>query len=293
MSREADRAPLPPAMTQPRHVSTPHLFMKKVPKPLKVGAVARLLGISAAMIRSWEALGLTTPERSPGRYRLYTEYDLRILRRAVHLRRAKGLNAPAILMQLNQEGMLRDRTGAQPKKEPSVGPILRRLRFQRGTSLSTVAQAVGVSKGFLSNLERSRCRASDKVLGGLARYYRVTGLSLAHPADCAKPLLTPKDRKTLRGMSGVHVELLALGATAIEPHLFRIDPRAGVREAYGHEGEEFVFLIRGRLEIEMGGRKFQLQTGDAFSFHSKTPHRWRNPGNTKTIALWITTPAGF
>ena len=92
---------------------------------------------------------------------------------------------------------------------------------------------------------------------------------------------------------GVDVELLALGATAIEPQLFRIDPGARVREAYGHDGEEFVFLIRGRLEIEMDGREFQLQTGDAFSFNSQTPHRWRNPGKTKTIALWITTPAKF
>jgi len=267
--------------------------MKRVSRPLKVGAVARLLGISAAMIRSWEVLGLTTPERSQGRYRLYTKHDLRVLRRAVHLRKAKGLNAPAILMQLHQEGMLRDRTGAPPQKESPVGPILRRLRCQRGTSLSTVAQAVGVSKGFLSNLERSRCRASDKILRGLARYYRVNGLSLAEPAECAKPLLTPGDRKTLHGLPGVHVELLALGATAIEPHLFRIDPGAGVRQAYGHEGEEFVFVIRGRLEIEIGGRQFQLQTGDAFSFHSETPHRWRNPGKIKTIALWTTTPAGF
>ena len=267
--------------------------MKKVAKPLKVGAVARLLGVSAAMIRSWEVLGLATPGRTQGRYRLYTENDVRVLRRAVHLRKAKGLNAPAILMQLNQEGMLKDRTGTLTNKESSVGPILRRLRFQRGTSLSSVAEAVGVSKGFLSNLERSRCRASINVLRGLARYYRVTGLSLVDPVDSAKPLLTPLDRKTLRGLPGVHVELLAFGSTAIEPHLFRIDPGAGVREAYGHEGEEFVFLIRGRLEIEMGGRQFQLRTGDAFSFNSKTPHRWRNPGKTKTIALWITTPAGF
>lgn len=243
------------------------------------------------MIRSWEVLGLTTPARSQGRYRLYTENDLQVLRRAIHLRKAKGLNAPAILMQLNQEGLLKDPTGTLARKESSVGPILRRLRFQRGTSLSAVAKAVGVSKGFLSNLERSRCHASNKILRGLARYYRVTDLMA--PVKCAGPLLTPRDRKTLRGMPGVHVELLALGAIAIEPHLFRIAPGAGVSEAYGHEGEEFVYVIRGHLEIEMGRRQFQLQTGDAFSFNSKAPHRWRNPGSAKMIALWITTPAGF
>jgi transcriptional regulator with XRE-family HTH domain len=267
--------------------------MKKAAKTLRVGAVARRLGVSAAMIRSWEVLGLTAPARSQGRYRLYTENDLRVLRRATHLRKAKGLNDPAILLQLNQEGMLRDRACTVPKKEPPVGPILRRLRFQHGASLTAVAQAVGVSKGFLSNLERSRCRASSKILRGLARYYRVTDFSLADPVKSAGPHLTPRDRKTLRGMPGVHVERLAFGAISIEPHLFRIDPGAGGVRAYGHEGEEFIYVIRGRLEIDTGGRTFQLQTSDAFSFNSKTPHRWRNPGNTKTLALWITTPAGF
>jgi len=267
--------------------------MKKVPKPLKVGAVARLLGISAAMIRSWEALGLTTPARSQSRYRLYTEDDLRVLRRAVHLRKAKRLNTPAILMQLNQEGMLKDRAGCRREKESSPSHILRRLRLQRGISLARVAQAIGVSKGFLSNVERSRCHASIKVLADLARYYRVAGFSSAEPFRSRGPLLTARDRKTLRGMPGVHVQLLALGTIAIEPQLFHIDPGAGISQAYGHEGEEFIFIFRGRLEIEMDGRKFQLQAGDSFSINSQTPHCWRNPGQTRTVALWITTPAKF
>jgi len=265
---------------------TPH-------KPLRVGAVARRLGVSTAMIRSWEVLGLTTPARSRASYRLYTEDDLRVLRRATHLRKAKGLNAPAILMQLDQEGMLKNRAASRPEKKSSPGPILRRLRLQRGVALSTVAHAVGVSKGYLSNLERSRCHASIKVLGDLARYYRVTGFSSAQPLTTSGPHLTARDRKTLRGMPGVHVQLLAFGTTAIEPQLFHIDPGAGIGQPYGHEGEEFIFIIRGRLKIEMDGREFQLHPGDSFSINSTTPHRWRNPGQTKTVALWITTPPKF
>ncbi len=263
--------------------------MQPVQQQLRVGAVARRLGVSAAMIRSWEVLGLTTPARSQARYRLYTEEDVRILRRATHLRKAKRLNTPAILMQLNQEGMLKDGAATGPPKEPSLGPVLRRLRLQRGISLFTVAQAIGVSKGFLSNLERSRCRASAKVLGDLARYYRVAGFSMAEALHCTGPLLTARDRKTLRGMPGVDVQLLASGTIAIEPQLFHIDPGAGIGQAYGHQGEEFIFIIRGCLEIEIDGRKFQLQAGDSFSINSNTPHRWRNPGPIKTVALWIAT----
>ena len=267
--------------------------MKRVHKPLKVGAVARRLGISAAMVRSWEVLGLTTPARSRSSYRLYSEDDVRVLRRATHLRKAKGLNTPAILMQLSQEGMLKDRTGSRPRQDSSPGPIVRQLRLQRGISLSAVAQAIGVSKGFLSNLERSRCQASTKVMSDLARYYRVTGFSLIESCQPSGPLLTARDRKILSGMPGVQVEQLAFGRIAIEPQLFHIDPGAGTQQAYGHGGEEFVFIIRGQLKIEMDGREFQLKAGDSFSINSKTPHRWRNPGQTKTLALWISTPAKF
>ena len=70
---------------------------RKVGEALKVGAVAERLGVSASMVRLWEKLGLASPARSQSKYRLYTNDDLRVLRRAIYLRRVQGLNAPAIL----------------------------------------------------------------------------------------------------------------------------------------------------------------------------------------------------
>src|SRR5271168_4587883 len=82
---------------------------RKVGETLKVGAAAERLGVSASMLRSWERLGLTEPSRSQSKYRLYTNDDLRVLRRAIYLRRVKRLNAPAILSQLKREGLLNHR----------------------------------------------------------------------------------------------------------------------------------------------------------------------------------------
>ena len=82
---------------------------------LKVGAVAQRLGVSASMVRSWEKLGLAKPARSQSKYRLYTNDDLRVLRRAIYLRRVQGLNAPAILNQLKQEGLLNHRERGRRK----------------------------------------------------------------------------------------------------------------------------------------------------------------------------------
>ncbi len=265
---------------------------RKVGEALKVGAVAQRLGVSASMVRSWEKLGLASPARSRSRYRLYTNDDLRILRRAIYLRRVQGLNAPAILNQLRQEGLLNHRE-APPTEQSPIGPRFRKLRLQRGESLATVANAVGVSIGFLSNLERSQSGASIGIMRKLAQYYGLNILDLFHPIDVSGPLVRPEDRKSLEGGPGVRMELLASGKITMEPHLFRVAPGAGSGDAYAHEGEEFLYLILGKLDIELSGEKYQLRAGDSFYFNSRAEHRWSNPGSCETLILWINTPPTF
>jgi len=265
----------------------------KVGEALKVGAVAERLGVSASMVRSWEKLGLASPARSQSKYRLYTNDDLRVLRRAIYLRRVRGLNAPAILDQLKQEGVLNHRAAGPAEEPSSIGPRFRKLRLRRGESLATVANAVGVSIGFLSNLERSQSGASIGIMHKLAHYYGLNILDLFNPIDGTGPLVRPQDRKSLEGGPGVHMELLASGKITMEPHLFRVAPGAGSGESYSHEGEEFLYLVRGRLDIVLDSKEFQLRAGDSFYFSSKTQHRWVNPGKIETIILWINTPPTF
>src|SRR5256885_11329089 len=64
---------------------------------LKIGDVARMVGVSPSVIRSWESLGLTRPRRTASKYRLYEPDDVKLLKRARFLRRVRGLNAPAII----------------------------------------------------------------------------------------------------------------------------------------------------------------------------------------------------
>src|SRR5437667_3929202 len=81
------------------------------PKPyFKIGDVARLLGVSPSVIRSWESLGLTRPRRTASKYRLYTPDDVKLLKRARFLRRVRGLNAPAIVQTLKREGRVHTKT---------------------------------------------------------------------------------------------------------------------------------------------------------------------------------------
>src|SRR6202049_2664629 len=180
---------------------------------LKIGDVARLVGISPSAIRGWEALGLTRPQRTKSRYRLYTNDDVRLLKKARYLRKVRGLNAAAIVQMLKREGAIKPDAGSGVA---SVGPRLRRLRAKRGVNLAEVAAAAGISIGFLSALERSQMSASVGTLRRLARYYRTNILDFFDATELNTRLVRLPNRKVLEAGPGVRMELLAWGNKVME-----------------------------------------------------------------------------
>jgi len=257
---------------------------------LRISEVARRVGISSSALRAWEALGLVSPHRTESRYRLYAEADIRLLQRAVFLRRARGLNPAAIVHVLKRQGVV----SPPAESAPLPGQRFRRLRTRRGLSLAQVARATKVSVGFLSALERGQMRSSISTLRRIARFYRTNILSLFETAAENPRLVRPGQRKILETTPGVRMELLAWGQTAMEPHLFRIKPGGGSGESYSHEGEEFLHVLRGEFEIWLNSKEhYRLKPGDSLYFESSTPHRWRNPGRSETWLLWVNTPPTF
>ena len=257
---------------------------------LRISEVARRLGISSSALRAWEALGLLRPQRTQSRYRLYGESDVRLLQRAIFLRRARGLNPPAIVHVLKRQGIV------SPPAEGTLGPgqRFRRLRVRRGLSLAQVAKATGVSVGFLSALERGQMRSSVATLRRIARFYRTNILSLCETAGDNPRLVRPSERKALETTPDVRMELLAWGNTAMEPRLFRVKPGGGSGESYSHEGEEFLHVLRGDFEMWLNKTEhYRLKPGDSLYFESSTPHRWKNPGRKEAWVLWINTPPAF
>jgi DNA-binding transcriptional MerR regulator/quercetin dioxygenase-like cupin family protein len=257
---------------------------------LKIGDVAKKVGVSPSVIRSWESLGLTRPRRTESKYRLYSAEDVRLLTRARFLRKVRGLNAAAIVQLLKREGKV---TAAGDGNAGAIGAHLRQLRARRKLSLAQVAQAVGISVGFLSALERSQMTGSVGTLRKLARFYKTNILDFYDASGASGRHVRPAERKVLEAGEGVRMELLAWGNTVMEPHLFRVAPEAGSGDSYAHEGEEFIYVLRGDLEISLEGKRYVLRPGDSFYFESATPHSWKNPGRKETWVLWVNTPPTF
>ena len=256
----------------------------------RIGEAARRVGVSASALRTWEREGLLRPERSDGRYRLYSDADLDHLRSIRRLREVDRLNAPGI------RRVLRESTATAHDRRIDGRP-LRRLRQQHGLSLREAGERTGLSVSFLSALERGVSGASIATLQRLTAAYGTTMNELfGPPGETRGRLVRAGRRPVLRlGDASVRIEQLARGATQLEPQLFVLAEGATSDGSYTHEGEEFLYLLSGALTVWVGDDETHRlkNEGDALSFPSTMPHRWRNDARGETRLLWINTPPTF
>lgn len=257
-----------------------------------IGEAARRVGVSASALRLWERQGLVRPVRTGSRYRLYSDADLDHLRGIRRLRQVDRLNAPGI------RRVLRDSVAQTHAERMLDGRPLRRLRQRQRLSLRDASARAGLSVSFLSALERGVSGASIASLQRISAGYGTTLVELFGPPPTARGqrLVRAGGGAVLRlGTADVRIEQLARNATELEPQLFVLAPGASSDGSYAHEGEEFLYLLSGALTVWVGDHeRYRLRrAGDALTFPSKLPHRWRNDAGGETRLLWINTPPTF
>jgi DNA-binding transcriptional MerR regulator/quercetin dioxygenase-like cupin family protein len=259
----------------------------------RIGEAAQRVGVSPSALRLWEREGLVCPKRTERSYRVYDDADVARLRSIRRLREVDRLNAAGI------RRLLRDgASGAPTRDRPLDGRHLRRLRADRGFSLREASRQTGLSVSFLSAIERGVSGASVATLQRLTAAYGTT-LHALMGSDGEPPgnrLVRAGERPMLRmGDAEIRIEHLARGAHMLEPQLFVLAEGASSDGAYAHEGEEFLYLLSGAVTVWVGeDETYELdRAGDALTFPSTLPHRWRNDARGESRLLWINTPPTF
>jgi DNA-binding transcriptional MerR regulator/quercetin dioxygenase-like cupin family protein len=285
--RKSAKAPGPPRAVKARTAKEPRIGL------LTVGETAKILGVSPSTLRLWENIGLVSPARSHGRYRLYGPELLQVLKRIKYLRDVKLLNLPGIRQELGKA--VSTPVGSTEAHRPTdLGRKLRKLRKRCGLGVVEAAKLANISPGFLSAIELSRANPSVSSLQRLSAAYGVTVLEFYDLPNRSKRLVRPKDRRALQTESGVRIELLSIGAKQLESMIFRVAPGAGSGGAYSHDGEEFIYMMAGTLELWLDELEcYTLREGDSFWFESNQGHRWFNPSTDEAVLLWINTPPTF
>ena len=173
----------------------------------------------------------------------------------------------------------------------SVGQQLRLLRDQRGISIRELSRISGLSANALSMIERGLTSPSVSTLYRLtdALNVPITALFRQDQAQEAIVFRSVKSRKRVTFPMGVWE---GLGGEAfsgrLQPFMLMLESGAeSGKEKIVHTGSEFVMCLRGKLEYEVEGKLYTLETGDSLLFAARLTHRWRNPGKTVTHAVIV------
>lgn len=180
--------------------------------------------------------------------------------------------------------------------ERQVGEQIRELRRIKRLTLNQLAEMIGVSVGYLSQIERDRSRLT---IGTLRKICDALGVHISWffpttPAGAPEErnfIVRAENRRrmTFTGL-GINEELLSPNLSGpLELLMSTIEPGADSEE-YSHDGSEAGVVVAGTLELWINGQHFVLEEGDSFSFNSTQPHRCRNPGQTPTKVVWVITP---
>jgi transcriptional regulator with XRE-family HTH domain len=254
---------------------------------LSIGEVARAVDVSPGTLRRWEQEDLIRPARTPGGQRVFRQSDVKRVRRVAKLWR-DGLNAVAISREIGP--IKADEDAAQSTVHP--GPRVRMLRTQRGLTLQELAVRADVSVSFLSALERGRSGVSMERLFRIAEALGTTLPALGSDSIAkASPLVRPHERDSFVSPDGGHLlESLISTPGSLEVSLSTIYPGKGSDGSYRHSGQEFIYVLSGRLDFWLDGEHFALSPGCSLHFQSSREHHWANSGRQPVRVIWVNAP---
>ncbi|HWL09433.1 MAG TPA: XRE family transcriptional regulator [Planctomicrobium sp.] len=161
---------------------------------------------------------------------------------------------------------------------------IRNLRLDKRMTLEQVASRTGLTRSWLSKVENFRVTPSLSALGEIAAALNVSIAHLVEGLD-EKPemvLIRKEDRKPVerdKDRSRILYESLAYKRVdrAMDPFLLTIPAEDSSREPMSHEGEEFLMVISGNVDMRFGNETYQLNAGDCMYFDGRTRHCLINP----------------
>jgi transcriptional regulator with XRE-family HTH domain len=172
---------------------------------------------------------------------------------------------------------------------------IKTLRLARDMTLDDLSRLTGLSKGYLSKLERSGKLPPFSTLNRIAAALGVETVSLFNGqheplADTRIAFVRKNERKVIvsRGsLYGYKYETLAHNkpGKSMEPYI--IEPSFEEEAIFQHEGEELLYVLEGTHEFTYDGKKYIMHEGDCVYFDSGYPHTGRSVGRRQAKLLAV------
>jgi quercetin dioxygenase-like cupin family protein len=175
-----------------------------------------------------------------------------------------------------------------------IGAQLRAARLAARMSMAEVAEQAGLTKGFVSKLERDLANVS---VASLIRLCDALGVSVGSLFQAPKGEIVRHDARPPINFGGRKMSeylLTPSGEKRVQAILSEIEPGGGSgKEPYSLPADvEFVFVLAGQLQVTVAGEQITLGQGDAFTFPADMEHTFGAPPRAgRTQVLWVVCPA--
>ena len=149
-----------------------------------------------------------------------------------------------------------------------IGPRLRALRQQSDMTLADLSETTDISVSTLSRLESGTRRANLELLLPIAKAHGVPLDDLVN-----SKIKDPRVREEPRTVGCMTVIPLTSHPGNLQAYKMIISPTDDDREPGSHEGYEWVYVLSGRIRLQLGDRDFIMGAGEAAEFDTHIPHR--------------------
>jgi transcriptional regulator with XRE-family HTH domain len=177
-----------------------------------------------------------------------------------------------------------------------IGVRIRELRQARKMTVKELAAAADVSTGLISQVERGLTDPSLETLRRMARALGLPLFDLFRQEEQNPVAVVRRDRRMLvrSPHGGITYARISPGHGRLEVLEGILEPGgASAPDAWSHPSEECVVVTTGRLVVEAGGERYELEPGDACYLDSRLPHRYVNESDAPVRFLVSVTPPSY
>jgi transcriptional regulator with XRE-family HTH domain len=176
-----------------------------------------------------------------------------------------------------------------------IGERIRNLRQSSNLTQEELAERANLTKGFISQIERDLTSISLDSLAQILEALDENMSDFFREASEEKIIYQEKDRVAIEKEKIEKFELLVPGSTnrRLEPILLTLRKGESTPKEKPHEGEEFGFVLRGRINLRFGKEILKLKKGECFYLSAEKEHWLQNSGSKEVVILWISSPPSF
>ncbi len=176
-----------------------------------------------------------------------------------------------------------------------IGERIKNLRQLSNLTQEELAERANLTKGFISQIERDLTSISLDSLIQILDALDENISDFFREASQEKIIYRQKDRVAIEKEKIEKFELLVPGSTnrRLEPILLTLKRGESTPTEKPHEGEEFGFVLRGRVNLRFGKEVLKLKKGECFYLWAEKEHWLQNSGSKEVLVLWISSPPSF